>query len=255
MSRYVCNIGWDEVPHLSKTEKDELYSAIPAYQRKARTAGIPILGSGVIYPFDESRIKVEPFDIPKHWKRCFGLDSDAGAGYTAIAFLAWDVDTQTIYVHKDYKSESKSKNDHVEAIRAHGTKDAPFWLPGVGDASGLLVTAEDSFQVIELYKEAGVDIELPDKAVEAGILDLYNLMNVGRFKVFSSCNDWFSEFRMYHRKDGRIVKSNDHVMDATRYGVRSGLARAKTKPVKKEEAGPTIVSVDQGNQGTGWMGM
>ena len=36
-------------------------------------------------------------------------------------------------------------------------------------------------------------------------------------KVFSNLNDWFQEFRMYHRKDGKIVKLDDDLMSATRY--------------------------------------
>jgi hypothetical protein len=86
MSRYVCNVVWDDVPHLSQAEKDELYAAIPAYQRSARTKGMPILGSGLVYPFDEERLKVDPLQkVPDFWARCFGLDTDAGAGYTATA--------------------------------------------------------------------------------------------------------------------------------------------------------------------------
>jgi hypothetical protein len=42
-------------------------------------------------------------------------------------------------------------------------------------------------------------------------------MQTGRFKVFDHLNDWFEEFRMYHRKDGKIVKLGDDLMSATRY--------------------------------------
>ncbi|TIU05596.1 MAG: terminase, partial [Mesorhizobium sp.] len=30
---------------------------------------------------------------------------------------------------------------------------------------------------------------------------------------------WFEEFRLYHRKDGQVVKLRDDLMAATRYGV------------------------------------
>ena len=32
-------------------------------------------------------------------------------------------------------------------------------------------------------------------------------------------NDWWEEFRLYHRKDGQIVKEGDDLMAATRYAV------------------------------------
>lgn len=37
--------------------------------------------------------------------------------------------------------------------------------------------------------------------------------------MFSHLTDWFDEFRLYHRKDGLIVKEVDDVMDATRTGI------------------------------------
>jgi len=56
-------------------------------------------------------------------------------------------------------------------------------------------------------------------SVEAGIQDLRDRMMTMRFKVFDHCTEWFEEFRQYHRKDGRIVKAHDDLLDATRYGV------------------------------------
>ena len=51
----------------------------------------------------------------------------------------------------------------------------------------------------------------------------------GRFKVASHLSDWLSEFRLYHRKDGRIVKERDDLLSATRYALMM-LRHAKTKP-------------------------
>jgi hypothetical protein len=44
-------------------------------------------------------------------------------------------------------------------------------------------------------------------------------MESGRFKVFKHLNDWFDEFRLYHRKDGKVHKEGDDLMSATRYAV------------------------------------
>ena len=66
--------------------------------------------------------------------------------------------------------------------------------------------------------------------VEAGVLDLLDRMQTGRFKVFDHLNDWFEEFRMYHRKDGKIVKLADDLMSATRYAAMMK-RHAITKPM------------------------
>jgi len=46
-------------------------------------------------------------------------------------------------------------------------------------------------------------------------------MMSSRFKVFANCLDWFDEFRLYHRKNGLIVKEYDDLLDATRYAIMS----------------------------------
>ena len=52
-------------------------------------------------------------------------------------------------------------------------------------------------------------------------MDLLQRMEQDRIKVFSHLNDWWEEFRMYHRKDGKIVPIRDDLMAATRYAVMS----------------------------------
>jgi hypothetical protein len=55
--------------------------------------------------------------------------------------------------------------------------------------------------------------------VEAGILDMLDRMNTGRWKVFSTCGGWLGEFRLYHRKDGLIVKLKDDLISSSRYAL------------------------------------
>ena len=60
-------------------------------------------------------------------------------------------------------------------------------------------------QFIDIYRRAGLDIQLADKAVEAGIQDVFDLLTLGRLKVFASCTAWFDEFRLY-RRDGGVSR-------------------------------------------------
>jgi hypothetical protein len=55
--------------------------------------------------------------------------------------------------------------------------------------------------------------------VEAGVIEMLDRMQTGRFKVFAHLKEWFDEFRLYHRKDGKIVKERDDLLSATRYAV------------------------------------
>ena len=50
---------------------------------------------------------------------------------------------------------------------------------------------------------------------------MLTMMEQGRFQVFNTLGDWLEEFRMYHRKDNKIVPLKDDLMAATRYAVQS----------------------------------
>ena len=252
MSRFLVGATWADSPHLTEDAQRTLESSIPAYQRDARTRGIPQLGSGAIYPIEESRLLVQPFAIPSHWKRGFGMDCGGGSKPTAWAGSALNPENDTLYVTDVYKHAAPEPSQHAAAIKR---KMGDWSWPGVGDAAALIMTQHDTEQLVYVYRRLGLDLNLPDKSVETGLKEVYDRMVADRFKVFATCAAWFQEFRLYQRdKHGRIKKANDHLMDATRYLVRSGVARMKCKPVKDDEK-PAVIYIDQGSSGgLGWMG-
>ena len=226
LTRYTVMATWDDCPHLSAEAKSAMLAEYPPYQRDARSRGIPALGSGVIYPVPESEIKIAPFAVPDHWPRGFGLDLDAGAGWTAAVWVAHDRETGVYYVYDVYKRGHAEPSVHATALKSRGE-----WIPGVGDAAGLQVTAHDSQQYLTIYRQLGIDLILPDKSVESGIQTVWELLSSGRLKFFASCGPLFDEYRMYRRDDkGRIVKQHDHAVDALRYILKAGLSRMKTRP-------------------------
>ena len=85
----------------------------------------------------------------------------------------------------------------------------------------------------------GEDEGTGGNGVEAGVIDMLDRMQTGRLKVFSSLTDWFEEFRLYHRKDGKIVKVDDDVISATRYA-QMMLRHAITKPKLQQATGMRI---------------
>jgi phage terminase large subunit-like protein len=243
LTKAVVTATWDDCPHLDAQAKADLWASIPPFQRDARSKGVPQLGSGAIYQVPESDITVAPFEIPAHWPRCFGLDT--GWDATAAAWLAHDRDTQTVYVYADYRRGQAEAPIHAEAIKAKG-----LWIPGSGDAAA--INNQDGQQFLAIYRRLGLDLELANKGVEAGIQRVWDLLSAGKLKVFASCRTLLEEYRLYRRDEkGRVVKINDHVMDALRYAVVSGLERAKVQPVKREKA---HASVESSSRGQGWLG-
>jgi len=185
--------------------------SIPPHQIEARTRGVPMLGSGAIYPVDEREIVVEAFEIPRYWPRGYGMD--VGWNWTAAVWIAMDVDADVAYLYDAYKHAQAEPPIHAASIRARGS-----WIEGEIDPASRSRTQKDGDQLMELYSEQGLWLRPANSAVEAGILEMWQRLSTGRLKVFSHLQDWFTEFRIYRRDErGKIVKVNDHLMDATRY--------------------------------------
>ncbi len=229
-TRYTIQADWDDVPHLDKKTKDELYAALPPHQREARSKGVPVLGAGAIYPVEEEFIKVPDFVIPAHWPRSFGFD--VGWNCTAAIWGAVDRETDTGYLYSAYKRGQAEPPIHASGIKAKGD-----WIPGVIDPASRGGSQKDGEKLINLYQDEKLILSLADNAVEAGIHDVWTALSTGKLKVFKSLAPWFDEFRLYRRSDngkGTIVKTNDHLMDCTRYWWRSGRQAAVTKPIIME---------------------
>lgn len=208
---HVTTAGWDDVPHISPAERASLLQSIPPHQVDARTKGVPMLGSGAIYPIDEREIAVAPFQIPTYWPRGYGFD--VGWNWTAAAWFAHNLDTDVIYLYDAYKHAKAEPVIHAAAIKARGE-----WMEGEIDPAARGRGQSDGKQLLALYLELGLNLREADNAVEAGIAACWQRFSTGRLKVFSNLAPFFSEFRIYRRDEhGKIVKVNDHLMDATRY--------------------------------------
>jgi phage terminase large subunit-like protein len=244
-NRFVLTMGFDDAPHLSEESKAKLLASYPPHERDARSKGIPQLGSGAIYPVPESEIIVDDFPIPDHWPRGYGLD--VGWNRTSGGFHAWNREADIIYRYSEHYRGQAEPSIHADAIKARG-----LWIPGVIDPAARGRSQGDGKQLLQIYKDLGLDLEVANNAVEAGIYEMWQRLSTGRYKVFRSCQNFLTEYRLYRRDEkGRIVKGNDHAMDESRYFVMSGLTRAKVKPAPKEES--KVRSYTFGTT-TGWMG-
>lgn len=210
-SKYTVMCTWDDVPHLTKEAKDELWKSIPPYQRDARSKGIPQLGSGAIYPVPESDFLESPFEIPVHWPRGYGMD--VGWNYTAAVWGALDRENDVLHLTHGYKRSQAEPSVHAAGIRAAGD-----WIPGFIDPASRGRGQKDGSQLFTDYCQLGLSLQLADNGVESGLYSVWNRLSTGRLKVFKHLDGWLEEFRLYRRDEmGRVVKENDHYMDATRY--------------------------------------
>jgi len=218
---------WDDVPHLSKAQKEKLFASLPPHQRAARSRGIPQLGSGVIYPVIEDDFVIDPIEIPEYFPKAFAMD--VGWSKTAALWGALDEQSKTIYIYSEYYRSQAEPIIHTEGIKSRGD-----WIPGVIDPASRGRSQMDGKKLFKEYRNYGLNIKPADNAVETGIQKVWLLLSSGRIKVFKSCLNFLAEYRLYRRDEkGKIVKTHDHLMDCLRYLIMSGMARAKKKPNKQ----------------------
>lgn len=208
---FYTQVGWDDVPHLDEKEKAALRNSYPLHEVDARTKGIPMLGSGAIYPIPRSEIEVKPFQIPAHWKRAYGFD--VGWNRTAALWGAKDMTTDTIYLWSEHYRGQAVPTIHARAIKARGE-----WIRGAIDPSARNRKPDDGEKLMALYQSEGLLLTPAKNAVEAGLFEVWQRMETGRLKIFSTLQAFWTELLTYSRdENGKVIKKNDHLMDAMRY--------------------------------------
>src|SRR5690606_30389805 len=86
----------------------------------------------------------------------------------------------------------------------------------------------DGSQLIQTYKDLGLILNRANNDVEGGIQLVWQRIASGKLKVFSSLHNFAKEYVLYRRDDrGKVMKENDHLMDALRYLVIE-LGKAKS---------------------------
>ncbi len=247
MSRHVTFMTIDDAEHYTPERRAEIIASYPPHEREARALGIPVLGSGRVFPISEEDIICAPFAIPAHWAQINGLDFGWDHPFGATN-CAWDKDADCFYVCKEYSARETTPLIHAGSIKPWGD-----WIPTAWPHDGLQHDKGSGEELAKQYKVHGLAMTaeratFPDgsNGLEAGIMEMLERMQTGRWKVFSTCGGWIGEYRLYHRKDGLIVKLKDDLISSSRYAYMMR-RMAKTKPTPKPQLALARPS------GGGWM--
>lgn len=224
MSKFCISFAWDETPHLNAKAKADLASTYLPHELQARTRGVPSLGAGAIYPLDENDIVCDPFEFPLWYRHFYAMD--VGWNRTACLWGALDPESDILYWYSEYYRGNAEPPIHAEAVKSRGT-----WIPGVIDPAARGRSQKDGEQLFNIYTGLGLNLTAANNAVEAGIYKVWSRKSTGKLKIFRTLQNYLTEHRIYRRDEkGKIVKSNDHVMDCERYGISSGIELAAQKP-------------------------
>ena len=246
---HLTHMTIDDAEHYTPEQRAEIIAGYAAHERDARARGIPIMGSGRVFPIDQDEITVSAFQVPDHWARIGGLDFGWDHPSAAVQ-LAWDRDSDIIYVISCHRQREQTPAMFSASLKPWGP------LPWAWPHDGLQHDKGSGEQLAKQYKQQGLDMlgtratfEDGTSGVEAGIAEMLDRMQTGRWKVFAHLDAYFEEHNLYHRKDGLIVKKGDDIMSAARYAMmmkRHARTLSRVVRQRNNSAG--------GRGGQGWMG-
>ena len=221
---------WEDAAHITPEKRAERAAKYPEYERETRTKGVPMMGTGLVYPIPDEMILCEPFQIPTYYRRIAGVDF--GIDHPAAgSWIAHDSDVDILYLYDCYKEPGKTPAYHAQAFKARGD-----WIPVAWPHDGMQRDKGSGVPLAAQYRSRGVnmltepaqwDSEIQRQrgvraqSREAGAMELLERMHTGRFKVFNvpSTRAFLEEKRMLHRKDGLIVAVNDDIESSVRYAM------------------------------------
>ena len=248
VDRSVTRMGLKHVSHFTEEEKQQRINGYPAHQRRARMDGDPVVESGQIYltpeqdltvQFPEAALEYIAGGWPKIWGIDFGGASETGHPFAA-ALCAIDPQTQIFYVMRVLRMRGSTPITESVAMRMIAANPPVAW-----PHDGTHAEKSSGEKLSEIYRKKPCELNmLADHATHAhaggyhfwpGIAEIDLAMRTGKFKVISTCFEFFDEYRAYRMEKGRddtsqakVHKLDDDVLDAVRY---AWMMRRYARPV------------------------
>ena len=180
-------------PHYIRDVLDQL----PQKDRDRLRDGKWVRPTGMIFSFFDDAMIVN--EVPEDME-CYTVGVDFGLNMAA-ALVGWRGDE--VWFVDELTMFNATSSTFAEEMRKKW-KGIRFTV--YGDPSG-----GERLEELDALKA--------DNSVEPGLDWLNAKMERGLFKVARKCRAWLSEVYDYRRDElGRVIKTNDHVQDAGRYG-------------------------------------
>src|SRR5690606_3653671 len=104
---------------------------IPKHERDMRMKGIPMVGTGLIFPIADEDLMVDPFEIPPHYARIIGVDFGWDHPFAAVC-IAHDRDQDKFYVYDCFKEANMVIPVAADRVKTMGGT----WIPVVWPHDG-----------------------------------------------------------------------------------------------------------------------
>ncbi len=199
--------------YLPKDYINDLYDSYSGTFADQELGGKFVAFEGLVYKdFDKNIHCIEPFDIPRGWRKVRCIDF----GYVnpfACIWMAFDEDGRA-YLYREYYKRKTLIKDHAKSINQY--VDLPKY--------GYTVSDHDSQDQAELV-EYGIHTTNADKNVSQGLQKVNTRIKIQRdgkprLYIFNNCINSIKEISQYswnEKGKEEPIKMNDHIMDCVRY--------------------------------------
>ncbi|WP_407903979.1 terminase large subunit domain-containing protein [Escherichia coli] len=247
-SLYLQQVTWWDVPERFTPNKiAQRLAKYPEWERDMRSKGLPCVGKGAVFPFDDKDVEIHDFEIKPapHWKEILACDLGHIKDPSVIIHAYLDPDTNQKIVAQewilDQDEEARSARGIARVILNSPFRNVPLQVPVDGGRNSDATEA-----VAKLLIEYGVnvipstfrnpsdydlDFEYSKKGnnprqIEPGLAIMRDLVSKGQLKVSNACGEWFKEKHVYSYKYNERTQTlgyagADHCIDASRYAIMS----------------------------------
>ena len=242
--------SWYDAPHIFEADPDAIEEAKREYSfdYEARVFGIPIVGSGRIYPHRIEDIIYNPSNknIQDKWDHLISVDFGwAENDPSAMLHIAWDKESDEMYVVEEFKGYTPTDKEFVKHANFIGA-NLPIAWPRDGNKAGDWKgggTISDTLRSMGLKMLKHPFSNKPDNkpqcnALEPGFREVNNRFLSNRLFISADCQQLLQEIEKYgYGKDmngqttGKPAKySDDHLCDALRYAVMT-IRKGRGEPI------------------------
>lgn len=207
-----------DAAHISPEERVKIIAGYAAHERDARASGVPMMGSGRIFPYADDMF-LEPAIpahlIPPYWRKLWGVDFGIDHPFGA-ALVLHDADNDVLHVHHTIRVSGALPLQHAEGMKRVAAAVPVAWPHDGGNRE-----KGSGEPLAEAYRAAGlrmlgVHSTWPEGgySIEGAITEIQERIVTGRFKIASHLTDLLEEIQLYHRKDGLVVPVRDDLISA-----------------------------------------
>lgn len=180
------------------------------------------IAEGLVYPMHEKAIR--SISVSDFTQYCISIDYGT---LNAFAALLWAYSGGVWYAIREYYYSGRE--EHVQKTDEQYAKDIDAWCMDILPEQRLQVIIDPSaasFIALLQKRNNRYKVIKADNAVADGIRETANALDNGYIIISSSLKNWRDEaagyvWDMSEEAIDKPVKENDHLMDATRYFVKT----------------------------------